>query len=131
MHILLRLLPDRRFWVVTKFADSHSHDLSSPSKVHHFYSHQKHRSKMSRTIMINLVDVGMRSSNITCVVNTINHRESCEQVNAQECIDFIRHKRNNIGQKFISIIKYFQEKAESDPEFFFTNKVDHACRLVF
>ena len=42
MHIWLRLLLDRRFWVITKFADSHSHDLLSPDKVHHLYSHQTH-----------------------------------------------------------------------------------------
>ena len=40
-----------------------------------------------------------------------------EQISAQQCIDFNRHKRNNIVQKFISIIKYFQEKTESDREF--------------
>ena len=61
MHTQLHLLPDRKFWVATKFIDSHLHDLSSPNKVHHFYSHQKHRSKMSRTIMSNLIDVGMLS----------------------------------------------------------------------
>ena len=71
--------------MVTKFAgsDSHSHDLSSPDKVHHFYSHQTHRLKMSRTIMTNLDDVGICPSNIACVVNVINPGESCEQVRAQ------------------------------------------------
>jgi len=42
MHVRLRLLPHQRFWIVTKFVDSHSHDLSSPDKVHHFYSHHIH-----------------------------------------------------------------------------------------
>ena len=54
MHVRLRLLPHRKFWVVTKFVDSHSHDLSSPDKIHHFYSYQTHRSKISRRIMTNL-----------------------------------------------------------------------------
>ena len=71
-HICLRLLPDRRFWVVIKFADSHSHDLSNPDKVHHFYSHQTRRSKISRSIMTNLVDIGIRPSNISRVVNAMN-----------------------------------------------------------
>ena len=68
MHVRLRLLSHRRFWVVTKFADSHSHDLSSPDKVHHFYSHQTHRSKISRSIMTNLVDIGIRPSNISMLL---------------------------------------------------------------
>ena len=75
MYIRLRLLPDRRFWLVIKFIDSHSHDLSSPDKVHHFYSHQVHQLKVSRTIMTNLNDVGMRPSNIVYIVNAMNHEE--------------------------------------------------------
>jgi len=80
MHIYLRLLPLQRFWVLTKFVDSHSHDLSSLDKVHHFYSHQTHRLKISRSIMTNLIDVGIRLSNISRVVNAMNHREGCEEV---------------------------------------------------
>ena len=68
--------------------------------------------------MTNLVDVGIRPSNISRVVNAINYGEGCEEVSPQQIIDFIRHRRNNIGQEFISIIKYFQEKAEFDPDFF-------------
>jgi len=79
--------------------------------------------------MTNLVDIRMHHSNIACVVNTMNHGESCEQVSPQQVIDFSWHKRNNIGQKFISIIKYFQEKAELNPEIFFASEVDHACTL--
>ena len=75
--------------MVTKFGDSHSHDLSSLDKIHHFYSHQTHRSKMSRNIMINLVDVGICPSNIARVVNAMNHGEDCEQVSPQKVIDFI------------------------------------------
>ena len=60
--------------------------------------------------MTNLVDVGI----------------CCEEVSPQQVIDFIRYRRNNIGQEFISVIKYFQEKAESDPEFFFASEVDNA-----
>ena len=32
MHIRLYLLPDRKFRMVTKFGDSHSHDLSSSER---------------------------------------------------------------------------------------------------
>ena len=61
--------------------------------------------------MTNLVDVGIRPSNISHVVNAMNHGESCEEVSSQQVINFIRHRRNNIGQEFISVIKYFQQKA--------------------
>ena len=44
-------------------------------------------------------------------------------------IDYIRHKSKNIGQEFISIIRYFHEKVESDLEFFFASEVDHAGTL--
>ena len=114
--------------MVTKFVDLHSHDLSSSNKVHHFYSHQIYRSKMSRTIMTNLDDVGMRSSNIAHVVNVMNHEEDCEQVSAQQCIDYIWHKNKNIGQEFISIIKYFQVKSESDSDFFFLCQWGWSCK---
>ena len=67
--------------------------------------------------MINLDNVGMRPSNIARVINAMNPGEACEQVSAQQCIDYIRHKSKNIGQKFISIIKYFQEKVKADPKF--------------
>ena len=64
MHVHLSLLPDKRFWVVAKFANLHSHNLSSPNKIPHFYSHQTHRSKISRSIIISLVDVEICPSNI-------------------------------------------------------------------
>ena len=68
--------------------------------------------------MSNLVYVGIRPSNISRVVNAMNHGEGCEEGSPQEVIDFTRHRKSNIGHEFISIIKYFQEKAESDPDFF-------------
>ena len=67
--------------------------------------------------MSNLVDLGIRPSNISRVVNAMNHGEGCEEVSQQQVIDFTRHRRNNIGHEFISIIKYFQEKTESDSNF--------------
>ena len=57
--------------------------------------------------MINLVDIGMRPFNIFRIVNAMNHGEGYEEASPQQVIDFIRHKRNNIGQEFIFIIKYF------------------------
>ena len=57
--------------------------------------------------MTNLVDVGIRPSNISRIVNAMNHGEGCEEVSPQQVIDFIRRRRNNIGHEFISIIKYF------------------------
>ena len=130
MHIRLRLFSDSsRYWVITKFVDTHSHELSSPDKVHHHYSHQSHRSTISRSIMSNLVDVGMRPSNISRVVNAMSQGEGFEEVRPQQVIDFTRQCRNNCGDEFISIIKYFQEKGETDPEFFFSSEVDNAGTL--
>ena len=88
MHIRLRFFLDKRHWVITKFVDTHSHELSSPDKVHHHYSHQNHRSKISRSIMSNLVDVGMRPSNISRVVNAMSQGEGCEEVSPQQVIYF-------------------------------------------
>jgi len=79
--------------------------------------------------MTNLVDLRMRPSNISHIVNAMNHGEDCDEVSSKQSIDFIRHRKNNIGQEFISVIKYFQEKAESDLEFFFASEVDHANTL--
>ena len=39
MHVRLHLFADGRFWIMTKFTDSHSRDLSSPYKLYQFYSH--------------------------------------------------------------------------------------------
>ena len=46
--------------------------------------------------MTNLVDVGIRPSNISRV-NVMNHGEGCEEVSSQQVINFIRHRRNIIG----------------------------------
>jgi len=59
----------------------------------------------------------------------MNHGKDCEQVSSQQVIDFIRRKRNNIGQELFSVIKKFQEKSESDSKFFFANEIDHAGTL--
>ena len=56
----------------------------------------------------------------------MNHGEGYEEVSPQQVIDFTWHRRNNIGHEFISIIKYFQEKAEFDLDFFFASEVDNA-----
>ena len=79
--------------------------------------------------MTNLVDVRIHHSNISRVVNAMSQGEGCEEVSPQQVIDFTRHRRNNIGHQFISIIKYFQEKTESDPDFFFASEVDNAGTL--
>ena len=71
----------------------------------------------------------MSPSNIVRVVNAMNHGEGCEEVSPQQVIIFIRHRKNNIRQEFISVIKYFQEKTESDLKFFFASEVDHAGTL--
>jgi len=76
-----------------------------------------------------LVDVGIRTSNISRVVNAMNHGEAYEEVSSQQVIDFTRHRRNNIGHEFISIIKYFQEKTVFDPDFFIASEVDNAGTL--
>ena len=73
MHVRLCLLPDRRFRGITKFTDSHSYDLSNLIRSITFI--QTHRSKMSRSIMTNLVDVGMHTSNISHIVNAMNSGE--------------------------------------------------------
>ena len=52
---------------------------------------------MSRTIMTNLDDVGIRPSNIAHVVNAINSWEDCKQVSAQQRIDLIQHKRRTLA----------------------------------
>ena len=57
-----------------------------------------HRSKISRSIMSNLIDVGIRPSNISRVVNAMNHGEGCEEVNPQQVIDFTRHRRSILGK---------------------------------
>ena len=110
MHIRLRLLSDRRFWVVTMFTDSHSHDLSSPDNIHHFYSYQTHRSKMNRTIMTNLVDVRTCPSNIAHVINAMNHIEGYEQVSVQQCIDFIQHKKIILDRSSFLSLNIFKRK---------------------
>ena len=78
--------------------------------------------------MINLNDVGM-SSNITHAVNAMNLGEDCEQVSAQQFIDYIRHKSKNIDHEFIFIVRYFQYKRETDSAFFFTSEVDYVSTL--
>jgi len=57
--------------------------------------------------MSNLDDVRMCPSNIARVVNTTNPGEDCEQVSAQQCIEYIRHKSKSIDHEFISIIRSF------------------------
>jgi len=52
--------------------------------------------------MTNLVDVRIRPSNIFRVVNAMNYGECYEEVSLQQVIDFIRHRRNNIGHEFRS-----------------------------
>jgi len=58
----------------------------------------------------------------------MNHGEGCEEV-SQQVINFTRHRRSNVGHEFISIIKYFQEKAESDPIFSLSVKLTMRAHL--
>jgi len=60
--------------------------------------------------MTNLVDVGIRPSNISRVVNAMKHGEGCEEVSSQQVINFIRHQRNNIARSLYRSSNIFNKK---------------------
>jgi len=81
--------------------------------------------------MSNLDNRGIRASNISYGVNVFNIEE--DEEHTQQCIDYIRLKSDNIGNECISIITYFQDRREMDPDFYFSMEVDHegTIRSVF
>ncbi|XP_020268731.1 protein FAR1-RELATED SEQUENCE 5-like [Asparagus officinalis] len=130
----IRLTSSKR-WKVTKFIAEHVHALTSPDKVAHHYSHkQRHRSKTCRSFIDSLHEEGMKPSTINRVVNVFFKGEDDERVTTQQVIDHIRTTRhNNIGTECLTIVRHFQDRRESDPDFYFAMEVDHLgiMRSVF
>lgn len=123
-------------WVVTKFVGEHTHDITSPNKVIHHYSHRKqHRTMVARSYIQRLSEEGITASNISRVLNvTYGSQDGSPHFTPQQCTDHIRKTRkNNIGNECISIIKNFQDRRATDSDFYFAMEVDHLgmMRSVF
>ncbi|XP_020262591.1 protein FAR1-RELATED SEQUENCE 5-like [Asparagus officinalis] len=129
------MLTSSKVWKVTKFISEHVHPLTSPNKVMHHHSHkQRHRSKHCISLIELLHEEGMKPSNIKKVLNVGYQGQDVEQVTTQQMIDHIRKARqSNIGCEYLNIIRHFQDRKESDPDFYFAMEVDHfgTLRSVF
>ncbi|XP_020245063.1 protein FAR1-RELATED SEQUENCE 5-like [Asparagus officinalis] len=130
----IRLISSKA-WKVTKFISEHVHPLTSPDKVMHHHSHkQRHRSKHCISLIELLHEEGMKPSTIKKVLNVGYQGQDAEQVTTQQMIDHIRKTRqSNIGCECLNIIRHFQDRKESDPDFYFAMEVDHfgTLRSVF
>ena len=107
-------------WVVIKFVGEHTHDITSPNKVFHHYSHRKqHRIKVARSYIQKLSQEGI-TLNISRVPHVTYGSQNGSQITPQQCSDHIRTiRKNNIGNECISIIRNFQDRRATDPDFYF------------
>ncbi|XP_020262384.1 protein FAR1-RELATED SEQUENCE 5-like [Asparagus officinalis] len=128
-------LTSSKAWKVTKFISEHVHPLTSLDKVMHHHSHkQRHRSKHCISLIELLHEEGMRPSNIKKMPNVGYQGQDAEQVTTQQMIDHVRKTRqSNIGCECLNIIRHFQDRKESDPDFYFAMEVDQfgTLRSVF
>ncbi|XP_020249141.1 protein FAR1-RELATED SEQUENCE 5-like [Asparagus officinalis] len=102
--------------------------------MHHHSHKQRHRSKHCTSLIEMLHEEGMRPSNIKKMPNVGYQGQDAEQVTTQQMIDHIRKTRqSNIGCECLHIIRHFQDRKESDPDFYFAMEVDHfgTLRSVF
>ena len=113
-------------WIVRKLDEDHSHLLTTPSKVSKHHSHQTlHRAPTCHKFIDNLDGKGIRPSTICKVIN-VTHGSEEEFLTQQQCQSHLRRKRkSNIGQECVSIIRHFQEKMTSDPQFYFAMELDY------
>ena len=108
-------------WVASKFVGEHTHDITSPDKVIHHYSHKKqYRSELAKSY-IQKLSRGISASNISKVLNVTYGSQGCSpHFTAQQCTDHIRTiRKNNMGNECISIISNFRDQRATDPDFYF------------
>nr|GEU67190.1 protein FAR1-related sequence 5-like [Tanacetum cinerariifolium] len=121
-------------WVVKKFNDEHNHPLDIPSHVIKQHSHSIfHRSSECRDIVTLLSKAGLKSSDITKIVNAFRGNEE-DKLTRVQCSNIVNNeKKSNIGKECHMIIMHFKEKAEKDHDFYFAMhlKEDGTFESVF
>ncbi|KAK1362024.1 hypothetical protein POM88_046498 [Heracleum sosnowskyi] len=122
-------------WLVDKFYDVHNHDLThTPSKVIKYRSHSKfHRTESCKNLISELHQNGLKSSDITKVVNVVTCSTEVD-ITPRQCYDYLRSERKNyVGKECYGIVKHFQEKAAMDDNHYFTMDLakDGTLRSVF
>ncbi|XP_074574037.1 protein FAR1-RELATED SEQUENCE 5-like [Curcuma longa] len=121
-------------WAITRFDDTHSHELTSPSKTRKHRSHKIiHRSKACKSLVEELDQNGLRPTQIKKVVSVISGVDdeiiSSKQVSNMLGIERKRH----LGMECYGIIQHFKKKAEVDDTHFFAMDLhsDGSLRNVF
>ena len=79
--------------------------------------------------MTNLVDVEICTSNISRVVNAMNHGEGCEEVCPNKLLILFDTGEITLARSLFWSSNIFKKKAESDSEFFFASEVNNADTL--
>ncbi|XP_020262940.1 protein FAR1-RELATED SEQUENCE 5-like [Asparagus officinalis] len=122
-------------WVVRKLTSKHNgHPLTTPTRVKKHYSHRTlHRAQSTKRLIDTLDNQGLRPSAI-CKVVDVAHGNEQGSLTQQECQAQLRLKRrNNVGHECVNIVRQFQEKKVSDPQFYFALDLenDGTMRSVF
>ncbi|XP_020243165.1 protein FAR1-RELATED SEQUENCE 5-like [Asparagus officinalis] len=122
-------------WVVRNLNINHNgHPLTTPNRVKKHYSHRTlHRAQSTRRLIDTLDNQGLRPSTI-CKVVDVAHGNEQGSLTQQECQAQLRIKRkNNVGHECVSIVRQFQEKNVTDPQFYFAFDLenDGTMRSVF
>ena len=122
-------------WVVRKLNSKHNgHPLTTPTRVKKHYSHRTlHRAQSTKRLIDTLDNQGLRPSAI-CKVVDVAHGNEQGSLTQQECQAQLRLKRrNNVGHECVNIVRQFQEKKVSDPQFYFALDLenDGTMRSVF
>ncbi|KAK2993400.1 hypothetical protein RJ640_012641, partial [Escallonia rubra] len=99
--------------VFEKFQDIHNHPLiTTPLKViKHRYHSKYHRTNVCKSLVSDLNDEGLKSSQITRVVNVKKPIEEVGVTPRQRSSIIRIERKNNVGKECYGIIKHFQENA--------------------
>ncbi|XP_020259036.1 protein FAR1-RELATED SEQUENCE 5-like [Asparagus officinalis] len=153
VRMVIRLDRSTKKWVVRNLNINHNgHPLTTPNRVKKHYSHRTlHRAQSTRRLIDTLDNQGLRPSTI-CKVVEQNVDEPIGVENGEDLRDLVfarmskalslnknaKHnlelnEKNNVSHECVSIVRQFQEKKASDPQFYFALDLenDGMMRSVF
>lgn len=118
------MLTSSNTWVVAKFVINHqNHELSNFDNI---FNHYFHKTKTIRSWIADLRKEGISLTTISKVLNVLNIDEEGDShkykiiTQQDQVTDYTRKiKKSNIGNRFIFVIRHFQDRRESSRLLFF------------
>ncbi|KAL6598811.1 hypothetical protein ACP70R_046071 [Stipagrostis hirtigluma subsp. patula] len=116
-------------WTVTKFEEEHNHPMKGKIGVTKNYPSHNHVDEGTRSIITDLVESGIKSTNMYGLLAGLHGGPSMVPFN-RRVMDRIAFaiKRDECGDEVQKTLDFFEEMQSKSKNFFYRVQIDKACR---